>query len=106
MGAQQDRDEFVRVLNQEGVPASVALRVLSDARRFYVLCEHACNRALAKHEQRSMETLEGRLASTLSQYGITVAFEHDPRYAVVKLRLPSGVHNDGAAEGYFCVPTQ
>lgn len=114
----QDRGEFIEVLRGEGVPENVARSVLRDAQTLHTLAEHQCGDGagsgpygeatdddMTRWERRE-EAAEARIGGKLAAYGIESHFQGDPRGAVVKLRLPSGRHNDFGGEGVYCVPTR
>lgn len=119
MSYDRDRGEFVEVMRNEGAPEAVALAVLRDAQRLHTLAEHQCGgdgsgsgpygepteRQLAAWD-RAEAAAEARIVERVKPHGIEANFQGDPRGAVVKLRLPSGRHNDFGGEGFFCVPTR
>lgn len=118
MSHDEDRGEFIATLRGEGVPEDVARGVLRDAQTLHTIAEHQCgdgagsgpygeptDEDIARWDKRE-ELAQARIGGKLAAYGIESNFQGDPRGAVVRLRLPSGRHNDFAGEGFYCVPTR
>lgn len=118
MTYEQDRRDFIAAMREEGVPADVSRSILRDSQRLHTLAEHQCGdgagsgpygeateEELARWE-RSEEAAVRRIGHRLAPFGIDTHHQGDPRGAVVKLRLPSGRHNDFGGEGLYCVPTR
>lgn len=118
MSYEGDRRDFIADMRDEGVPGDVSRSILRDAQRLHTIAEHQCGdgkgsgpygepteEELTRWE-RSEEAAEKRIGQRLAPYEIAAHFQGDPRGAVVKLRLPSGRHNDFGGEGLYCVPTR
>ena len=133
MNYQQERDEFLTLMAQEGLPLNVTRAILSKAATIQRLSEAECNgdypcdngerkvefctdcgsgyvrTAMQKRGERlicrNCLTKE-RIAYLLSTHtGFKAVFQGDPRGACVKIAVPSGKTNDIGRDG-ICVPTR
>jgi hypothetical protein len=99
------RADFVEIMVDEGVPSYVIEGVLHDALVLQRLAERACtDESFGDVDEAHQEQVEARVQRNVQAFGIVAHFQHDPRGAVVKLKLPSGRANDWGGEGYWCVP--
>ena len=113
--ATQDMLEFAIVLHREigkkttsaYASATVAHKLIRAATSLHKRYEAACSYEWATTEdyERQTERKEAAVTAMLAPYGITAAFQRDPRGAPIKLVFPSGITNDWGSEGY-CVPTR
>lgn len=125
--SQRDREEFVAIVAQEGLPYDVARVLMREATTLHRLAEASCNGDWpADNGQRKVEPCkrceglwvrsvlkkgglcpdcraEDRVRAILPE-GFAAVFQGDPRGAVFKLKVPSGRTNDGGREG-VCVPS-
>ena len=93
------REEFVYLMAREGFPETRL--IMSYAGTLHRLAEQACNVPEASLDR--IQQLRTRIKRILKPYKITPHFQDDPRGAVVKLQVPSGVTNDWGRMG-ICVP--
>ena len=103
MSKQEMREEFVYLMAREGFPRYEARLIMSYAGTLHRLAERACNVPLTEASLDRIQQLRTRIKRILKPYKITPRFQDDPRGAVVKLQVPSGVTNDWGRMG-ICVP--
>jgi hypothetical protein len=131
MTRQREREEFVALMAQEGVPFSTSRLLMRYAATLHRLAEAQCNGDWpADNGERRVEECQScqamwipsvlkrtatfakacpdcrtgiKVAVVCEPYGIKPVFNGDPRGAVLKLQVPSGRTNDWGKEG-ICVP--
>lgn len=102
----QQRDQYLQVMQQEGVPPEIAKKVLMLANQIQRFAVKECNEQTTDQEKAQDDRMAQKVTDLLAPYRVTPDFSGDPRGAVVKLRLPSGKANDFGGTGMYCVPTQ
>mgnify|MGYP001567908682 CR=1 FL=1 len=132
MGRQQDREEFVAIMAQEGLPVVVAREMMRAAASLHRIAELECSSEAADRDRVPCPTtvsnkyecccdyrdgqhedvprvsakskrIEYKMRETLKRYGMVPVFAGNPRGAVFKVKVPSGRTNDWGREG-VCVP--
>jgi hypothetical protein len=126
MTRQREREEFVALMTQEGVPLGVIRGLMRAGTTLHRLAEAACNGDWpADNGERKVEECpkcqglwvpstiksngcpdcraEAVVSALCAPHGLTPIFNGDPRGAVLKVKVPSGRTNDGGREG-ICVP--
>lgn len=69
------------------------------------LAETACNRELTEREIRKEENVMAKAIAITAELELDLPlFSHDPRGAVLKIRVSDGFTNDFGGEG-ICVPS-
>ena len=107
MSYQRERDQFIGVLAEEGVPVHVSRLVLRDATTIARLAELRCMVELTDKQERQNRNAEARIAERVALYGIKVITDGDPRGCTTKLLLPSNRYNTwGGKESGWGVPTR
>lgn len=111
-----EREEFIAVLCQErpDIPvylnADTARRILRDAQRLTTIAVRQCNGIADEEEEARVERTkakaEDRIRELAGHFGAMAHFQGDPRGAVVKLALKSGISNSWGGEKLFCVPAK
>jgi len=99
-----DRQHFVEVLCEVGVPEHDAALVLRHAATLQRLAAERCNRELTRVEEKRDESSERRIRELCEPYRVRVLTSGDPRGSVVTLMLPNGYTDNFAGDGVY-VPT-
>lgn len=108
----RDKMEFVYLMAKHAPQATMSdiQRLLRLGAGLNRLAELHCNDVCRDCDEaggycRKQRRLENKIVSLCIGCGIKAKFQHDPRGATVKLRLPDGYGNDFGGEGLLCVPT-
>jgi hypothetical protein len=105
MSYAKDRDEFIHIMANEGVPLWDIQKVLRYAATIQRLSAEACNRELKDTEFLNRIHATSQLMAIGENNGFYPCFSSDPRGATVKLKVRSGKTNDWGEVG-VCVPTR
>lgn len=110
------REEFIAVVRGEKPPGlghtacvDAARALLASAKRLHTIAEQRCN-GVGENEEARLERAElkarAEAAEAATKIGARVVFSGDPRGAVVKLKLASGIGNCFGDSTLYCVPTR
>lgn len=107
MTTKQQREEytntllkFLHIVNEKNLPLTQS-QVSCDLEwlhrqetTLHRLAEVACNRDMTKREERKEERIEQQVIALLTQYGIDVRFNGDPRGSAIRMILPGKESNN------------
>ena len=100
MAYQKERDTFINIMTEEGVPLETTRLILRDAATVQRFAIEDCNRPLTDDERKRWEQAELRIIRRLMPFEITVNDDYDPRGYATKLFLKFGKNNTMGDDGY------
>lgn len=104
MSYQKDRDEFLHIVQTEGMDYRTAVKLLRYAATLHRLAVAQCNEPWTDAHETKVEQTRALVGRSLPvDFG--AVHNRDPRGAVLKLKVPSGRTNDWGQEG-ICVPVR
>lgn len=132
MSRQRDRDEFISIMTQEGVPLEVARALLRAEATLHRIAELQCSSEAADQDRVPCpggedsclcrdygnyveghgtvprinvqeDKVQRRILRLANEHGISLHFNGDPRGPAVLVAVPSGRTNDWRKRG-ICVP--
>jgi hypothetical protein len=103
----EQKFEFCKQMEKEGVPYDIAARTIYYANLLQNYAVKACNEPLTAYDEKLEDSTQRNIVAILQPYNVEVDLNGDPRGgSVVKLKLPSGTWNDMGGPPLYIVPTR